>query len=351
MKKQSGITLIALIVTVLIVLFLAAITVSLTTGSNGVISQASNAAISKKEASAKEELSMAWTSTMSKYWADWSKDPETRIEEYLTKAKIDQYLTGGVLEGEPVNNFDGTYTLNYKKGDDVYTLTVDAEGNPIDGEHERITLVGSVALGDYVEIGVPYTCQQNSGYTGWRVIDDGTTNGRVELVSAGCPLNYYYNPDSWDDMINSRISWTLTCMDSPLPTDTTQKAYFTSSGFEGGSFDVESLFEDVECIDKVYGHVNLEKKYKVRSIIYLNVERIPASNSLVNIGKDYWIEGHFQTPTGKMDYMASNGTRQYAKGVVKGIRLTAYLKARTVIADDNTGDGSAERPYKLAVKD
>lgn len=59
-KNQKGITLVALVVTIIVLLILAAITINAVIGENGLISKARNAAKVSQEASEKEFISMAY---------------------------------------------------------------------------------------------------------------------------------------------------------------------------------------------------------------------------------------------------------------------------------------------------
>lgn len=59
-KNQKGITLVALVVTIIVLLILAAITINAVMGENGLISKAKNAAKISQEASEKEFISMAY---------------------------------------------------------------------------------------------------------------------------------------------------------------------------------------------------------------------------------------------------------------------------------------------------
>ena len=52
MKRQNGITLVALVITIIVLLILAGVSISLVVGNNGILSQASNAVVKNKEAQA-----------------------------------------------------------------------------------------------------------------------------------------------------------------------------------------------------------------------------------------------------------------------------------------------------------
>ena len=58
MKKENGITLIALIVTIIVLLILAGVSIAMLTGDNGILSQAQNAKKETEEAERNEKLDL-----------------------------------------------------------------------------------------------------------------------------------------------------------------------------------------------------------------------------------------------------------------------------------------------------
>ena len=67
MKNKRGITLIALIITIIILLILTGITLSAIMGDNGLLTQAMKSKTSTDESSAKELLELAWSARMVKF--------------------------------------------------------------------------------------------------------------------------------------------------------------------------------------------------------------------------------------------------------------------------------------------
>ena len=66
-KKESGITLVALVVTIIVLLILAGVAISLTIGENGIFTRAQNATKKWDEAEAQEETEMnTFTNTYDK---------------------------------------------------------------------------------------------------------------------------------------------------------------------------------------------------------------------------------------------------------------------------------------------
>ena len=67
MKKYEGITLIALVITIIVLLILAGITIATLTGENGLLQRAEEAAQKTKEGAAKEEITLAWAACYTDY--------------------------------------------------------------------------------------------------------------------------------------------------------------------------------------------------------------------------------------------------------------------------------------------
>lgn len=69
-NNQKGITLIALVLTIIIMIILAGISMNAIIGDNGILNQAKKANMQSQDASAKEMLEMAWSARMSKFYED-----------------------------------------------------------------------------------------------------------------------------------------------------------------------------------------------------------------------------------------------------------------------------------------
>ena len=80
-KRINGITLIALVITIIILLILAGITISTLVGENGIITRATEAKISTELSAYKEELEL--------YKVNKTSENTNFIEETLTAGKAD----------------------------------------------------------------------------------------------------------------------------------------------------------------------------------------------------------------------------------------------------------------------
>ena len=228
LKERKGITLIALVITIIVLLILAGVSIAMLTGQNGILTQAQSAKTTTEDKSTEEKIKLA---------------------VMAARAQSEGALDADKLVAEITNNYGGTAT---KTGTgfpvnatiDGKSFTVDSDGN--------VELAGSkpqaskVKVGDFVNYSAgnwtaaDMTKIQNTGakiaannstslptkafefggftvdsskdgnatpndstykyvtdkstgsaVTGWRVFDvDGDS---VTLISAGCPEDYYHS--------------------------------------------------------------------------------------------------------------------------------------------------------------
>ena len=115
-KEMKGITLVALVVTIVVLLILAGVSINAVLGDNGIIKKANQAASITKEAEVKEAIN------------------RTILEFYLTNdyETLEDFLNAKVSEGKidsVTKNADGTLTV--KKGE--YSVTVENRTNSSGG--------------------------------------------------------------------------------------------------------------------------------------------------------------------------------------------------------------------------
>ena len=92
MKKERGITLIALVITIIVLLILAGVSISLVVGENGILSQAKSAVAKNKNVTAKEDVALAWASLESEYWSKWASNSSMKKSDVFTKENMNKYL-------------------------------------------------------------------------------------------------------------------------------------------------------------------------------------------------------------------------------------------------------------------
>ena len=83
MKNNKGITLIALVITIIVLLILAGVSIAMLTGENGILTQAGNAKTQTNRAEALERVNMELNGQLANAMAGTAFDAETDIEENL----------------------------------------------------------------------------------------------------------------------------------------------------------------------------------------------------------------------------------------------------------------------------
>ena len=123
LKERKGITLIALVITIIVLLILAGVSIAMLTGQNGILTQANNAKTSTANKSAEEKVKLAVMAARSQ-----SEDASLDLEK-LTAEVTTNY--GGQVEG---GAFPATVTIDGK------SFTVDSDGNvELAGSKPQIT--------------------------------------------------------------------------------------------------------------------------------------------------------------------------------------------------------------------
>ena len=117
-KKQTGITLIALVITIIVLLILAGVSIAMLTGNNGILTQANQAKENTKVATAKEKVQIEAAGSLD----------DTGV---FSKAKFKENLKENLklTDSDIVDNADGTMTVKI----DGYDVTVDGTTGRVTG--------------------------------------------------------------------------------------------------------------------------------------------------------------------------------------------------------------------------
>ena len=128
---ESGVTLVALVITIIVLLILAGVSIALIIGDNGILNQAVNAADETNRANAQTELEMAVSAVV----ADWSgarylEGNDQTLEEYMTKDRVEVNMNTDEydLKEFSLNIKDGV-TVGYKNKDYKFTVEITSSGN------------------------------------------------------------------------------------------------------------------------------------------------------------------------------------------------------------------------------
>lgn len=121
MKEEKGITLIALVITIIVLLILAGVSIAMLTGSNGVLTKATTAKSETAVAEIREQVTLAMNEILmnandpTNTTADSTTYPKTLTITNIV-AKINANVGTGTAE-------EGTGKLTYNYGADEYTVT------------------------------------------------------------------------------------------------------------------------------------------------------------------------------------------------------------------------------------
>lgn len=138
LKEQKGITLVALIITIIVMLILAGVSISLVVGENGVLTQAQDVEPAQIKGSLKEAVSMANADMIATYYGN-SADGFTGVTNPTVKGNIGTFINNNFSYAKDTNGdnviaedkaegakvtVDGT-TVTIEYGTESVTATLD----------------------------------------------------------------------------------------------------------------------------------------------------------------------------------------------------------------------------------
>lgn len=202
MKKQknNGITLIALIITIIVLLILAGVSIATLTGDNGILRRASDASEKTGIANVKE---MAQTDILGKQAennGDISKEEFVEIlnkyfNDVPTADELPEDLSTVVL---PTKEEYGTYKINiseiWNKSFTVGTKGITA--NDIANAEDKSQYYGAIVTG--------YTCTNSAGVNNWKIFYADSSN--IYLITDDY-IHYDYCPPSATQTIYKPVSY------------------------------------------------------------------------------------------------------------------------------------------------
>lgn len=127
MKNNKGITLIALVVTIIVLLILAGVSIAMLTGDNGILGRAKESATQTAVTNARDEISMKVSECVTEYFAvhyAGANNSTYNTTTYTGANAIDQYI---LAELRKLNLKDVKVTLNSKELDSA-TAPTDSTG-------------------------------------------------------------------------------------------------------------------------------------------------------------------------------------------------------------------------------
>ena len=132
MKNQRGITLIALVITIIVLLILAGVSIAMLTGENGILTRAGDAAFETAFATARENVSNTINEAITEHYGNvYADNGSSVITTAITNELNAKYGSDGTA-----TNDDGGATISYTAGSasdadsdaDTATITITFNG-------------------------------------------------------------------------------------------------------------------------------------------------------------------------------------------------------------------------------
>lgn len=169
LNNKKGITLIALVVTIIALLILAGISITMLTGENGILVRTTDAKIKNEWGYLQEEVAMAYADAVGDLYLDTNPDKNVLYQKTIDKLQSGKY-TVTVVAGNLVGA-EEIYSL--KKGnEDISSLSLTKIG--AENATETIILCKKITGG-----AIPYYVMTNDGRY-YEILNKG--NGEVELA-------------------------------------------------------------------------------------------------------------------------------------------------------------------------
>ena len=134
LKRNKGITLISLIVTIIVLLILAGVAISMLSGENGILNQATRAKTRTESKTIEEQVKLAVSDALMR-GNDLTKiESTTDLKDALKSQGLDVEVTGDATTGYKVETEKVTYEVSANgKVQDVYIgyyADINGDGNP-----------------------------------------------------------------------------------------------------------------------------------------------------------------------------------------------------------------------------
>ena len=125
-KEQKGITLVALVITIIVLLILAGVTIAALSGPNGILTNATQARGDTLKSEAKEAVTMAINTILTNKYAGITENATSEVFNTLSISNLVKEIN---------NNYGGTATekgtdkIDYTSGGYKVTVTLDTANN------------------------------------------------------------------------------------------------------------------------------------------------------------------------------------------------------------------------------
>lgn len=179
-NERKGITLIALVITIIVLLILAGVTIVTLTGDNGLLQKAGDAKNASTDAEIGEQIKLAYS--------EWQIAQHTEIDktetEFITEKLI--LMFGNKLEDNSVKIENGKVSATVNDIPYEYNILTGKSGR------KDLAIGGQITkdnYGDYIDLGKSVVGDANSTKDDWRIFYNDTTNNVVYAILSSCLPN------------------------------------------------------------------------------------------------------------------------------------------------------------------
>ncbi|MBR3002146.1 MAG: type II secretion system protein [Clostridia bacterium] len=165
LKQNKGITLIALVITIVVLLILAGVTINAITGIENVMEKAQEAKNKTDEAMVIEEFVMAWNSCESEYLEAITPNSSLYKSDFFTIENLNKYLKakGTVQNLSYMDNTTSTAIYHRKEDNAKYRIFIEKGGNIFCKQETMASKITPENYGDKVNYSSP------NGVNDWKI--------------------------------------------------------------------------------------------------------------------------------------------------------------------------------------
>ena len=131
MRNQRGITLIALVITIIVLLILAGVSIAMLTGDNGILTKATQSSEDTQKAEISEKVNMAIQAAYADAVLENTADPDLTVDDIATQYKADNPSATATASGT---------TLSITEDSKTYSVTVEAKNNSYVTSADNVTI-------------------------------------------------------------------------------------------------------------------------------------------------------------------------------------------------------------------
>ena len=237
LKRNKGITLIALVFTIIVLLILAGVSISMLTGQNGILKRATEAKNTTEVASEKEGIQMAVTTSQ------MASDNYTSIKKDGLQSELNSYF--GKEKTTLEDNKDGSYTVTMNNSKRKYTIEDD--GSIIEGVYDKWNGTDSKEPTEKTSNEIHIYTVAELKWIADKVNNDGNTfDGYTIYLENNLDFGARETSENWVNTENEALKWTAIGKQKDIPLKAT---------FEGNNHIIKGVYiNDETNFNGIFGN-------------------------------------------------------------------------------------------------